>query len=474
MCQKKKIKVKKTKLEAKKREGESKMLAFQHLSSWILQFLKKLDLATIPPSTAASLLIAHTIILSEYAKTSSIGGKAKDSINGPESSETGALANDSATEIPLKKKKTPKYLKLLNRSIKLGELCLSSSNPYLVEHTLNFFVKVGERSFILKSHVSPDLLTVMWSTLCQRDLLSPNAEFSQLSRFCLYCLLPLASSEEFENILKDLIRTTQTQTNIVQALLLWQLVIPAKVNERNVILRRTAMEHLIPLLVNLVTLQNPKTSSVELLLPVVETVRVAIKSRLAFSSQSRALALKLCASIHLHLLSFDNFHKIFSIVVDIMNSILLQYSDFAMERIPSVLAVVGQFSEALVAQSSQDHKLGDDELKILVDCSNNFEHLVSSVASHRKELKSVIHFTIARIVISLQQTVVCKDVRTILETIVYRLLDICSEYGLNHLLVTLPQANITLLKHLHKNFTEFYRYRSNAAAREPSINNRIK
>lgn len=46
----------------------------------------------------------------------------------------------------------------------------------------------------------------------------------------------------------------------------------------------------------------------------------------------------------------------------------------------------------------------------------------------------------------------------VVESVVYRLLDLCDSYCLQHLLVALPPAATTLLKHLHDNYSTFHRF----------------
>ncbi|XP_068224856.1 uncharacterized protein [Palaemon carinicauda] len=97
---------------------------------------------------------------------------------------------------------------------------------------------------------------------------------------------------------------------------------------------------------------------------------------------------------------------------------------------------------------------------MLVHCSYVLEKLVGSLSSFRPDLKKVIHVTLGRIIVCLQSTSVYPEVKVILENIIYHLLDICSQHSYNHLVVTLPSTSGTLLKHLHKNYENFYRYHS--------------
>ena len=54
------------------------------------------------------------------------------------------------------------------------------------------------------------------------------------------------------------------------------------------------------------------------------------------------------------------------VVMQTMCLLIMNFADFTVERIPSLLAVLGHFSEALVARSNQDHNLTEEEVKVSI------------------------------------------------------------------------------------------------------------
>ncbi|XP_066985984.1 uncharacterized protein [Macrobrachium rosenbergii] len=455
------MKVKNAETKVAEEDDESRETAFEHLSSWILKFLKKADMATIQPPTAASLLIAHTIILSEEAKNLR---DIQNPASQQDSEKEGQTEIHNTAEVKRSKKKTPKCMKLLDHSLKLCELCVLGNNAYLVEHALNFYQKLGEHYSVLCSYLPVDFFKANWVILCNENLWLKNSELKQVLQSCLNSLMLIATDDEFENVLKKLIRDTQILTNISHTLTIWQIVVSSKLDRKKVIMKRVAEEHLTILLINLVTLKSSDMSS-DALLSVVETLQVIVKSHSMMSAQSRGLFMKLCTSLPLLQLPLGYFYKIFRILIDIVTSVVVSSSDCVKECIPSILVAVGQFSEALISHSDQNSKLNEQEIKMLVQCSSVLEVFVGSLTSFRPDLKQVIHVALGRIIVCLQNTSVYPDVKVILENVIYHLLGICSQHSFNHLSVTLPSTSATLLKHLHKNYENFYRYHSHVGKR---------
>ncbi|CAL4120171.1 unnamed protein product, partial [Meganyctiphanes norvegica] len=92
-------------------------------------------------------------------------------------------------------------------------------------------------------------------------------------------------------------------------------------------------------------------------------------------------------------------------------------------------------------------------------CSNNLERVVREITQYSTEVNKIVHFTVANIVEALQQTTVYPAIKSVIESIVYRLLDLCDNYCLRHLMVALPPATTTLLKHLHNNYNTYRKFR---------------
>ncbi|XP_064108385.1 uncharacterized protein LOC135216817 [Macrobrachium nipponense] len=449
-------KLKKAETKVAEEGEESREAAYEHLSSWILKFLKKADMATIQPPTAASLLIAHTIILSEEAKNF---GDIQNHTSQQDSEKEGQTEIHNTAEVKHSKKKTPKCMKLLDHSLKLCELCVLGNNGYLVEHALNFYQKLGEHHSSLCSYLPQDFFRANWVILCNENLWSKNSDLKQVLQSCLNSFILIATDDEFENVLKKLIGDIQTLANISHTLTIWQIVISSQLDRKKVVVRRIAERHLTLWLINLVTLKSSDVSS-HTLLSVVETLQVIVKSNSMMTKQSRGLFMKLSTSLPLLPLPLEYFYKIFRILIDIVTSVVVSSSDCIKECIPSILIFVGQFSEALISHSNRKNKLNEQEIKMLVQSSALLEVFAGSLTSLRPFFKNVMHVALGRIIVCLQSTSVYPDVKVILENIIYHLLDICSRHSFNHLSVTLPSTSATLLKHLYKNYENFYRYHS--------------
>ncbi|XP_068225438.1 uncharacterized protein [Palaemon carinicauda] len=375
-------------------DDDSRQKAYEHLSSWILKFLKKADMATIQPPTAAALLIAHTIIMAEEARNHR---ELQNSASQQDSHREDQTEIHSNADVKPSKKKTPKFMKLLDHSLKLCKLCVMGNNPYLVEHTLNFYQKIGEHYSILGCFLPHDFFTATWTVLCSENLWAKNTELKQGIQSSLNSLLHVATEDDFENILKELIKEVQILPNISHTLTIWQIVISSQLEGKKVVMKRVAEEHLTVILINLVTLKSSDLSS-DMLLSVVETLEVIVKSHFIFSAQSRGLFMRLCTSLPLFPLPLGCFHKIFKVLVGIVMSIAKSNTDFAKECIPSILVAVGQFSEALISHANQNNNLPEQEIKvsgILFPDAVNFGPIVLAVLQR----KNVCHKNISNLYI---------------------------------------------------------------------------
>ncbi|KAK8399199.1 hypothetical protein O3P69_003369 [Scylla paramamosain] len=435
--------------------------AKQHLSTWILRYLKKMDLDTTCSATAATVLTAHTIIVQALAP-SLTAVKAKEEAKSSE--DNAGEAKDEETKedaVPMEDSgKKLKWKKLLGRSVQLSELCLSSGNKELEEYALAFLLTVSKHSGVLNAYLPPQLLTTAWSALSLPDRCPSGIDTDVYTKVSLEPVLLTASPEDYEKLLEDLvIRTHRGGAQLGHTLQLWRLVINSMATGANGFLKRTALEHLIPILVHLATSQptsGPPDCSV--LHGVLLTLQEIIQTTISFEDQTKAHLLMPCTAIQLHKLPHHNFCQIFNTAVNIVNSVVVSHSSVVVERTPTVLAAIAHLTTALITQASQEHKLEDQQIKELVGCSSNIERLVKQLDAFKVKLNKVVHFTMATIVIALQRTTVYPAVKMVIESIVYRLLDLCDSYCLQHLLVALPPATTTLLKHLHDNYSTFHRY----------------
>nr|XP_045617905.1 uncharacterized protein LOC123770265 [Procambarus clarkii]XP_045617906.1 uncharacterized protein LOC123770265 [Procambarus clarkii]XP_045617907.1 uncharacterized protein LOC123770265 [Procambarus clarkii] len=439
------------------------------LSTWILRELRKMDLATTAPPTAAAILTAHTIIV--LVKTHDSTRKKP---------HNNSLISESATEIDHETqmeidedppnledscnheqgKKIHKWQKLLGNTCHLAKLCLSSSHQELQEYALKFLFTVLQHSDVLQAYLPPHLFSTTWTALSGVDSLHMVIDALPHTKLSIDPLLSRASPDDYEKILQDLLKCTQSgTTDLTHTLRLWQVVIFSKVVGVNGALKRVALEHLIPILGNLVTIHGMSDKCVSPhLIPILETLRELINFALKFEAQTIALVLTPCTTIQFHTLPPDQFNQAFTAAVDIVNCILVRYPGVVMERTPSVLATITHLATSLIAQASQECKLEEDQIKVMVGCGTNLEHVVKELTTYKIKLNKIVHFTMAAIVGALQLTTVYPAVKVILESIVYRLLDLCDSHCLNHLLVALPPATTTFLKHLHSNYSTFHRY----------------
>ncbi|KAK7079490.1 hypothetical protein SK128_009576 [Halocaridina rubra] len=370
-----------------------------------------MTLSTVDPAKAATLLIAHIVILSvnlcdqtqkrnkECSKESANVDDSKDVLEVKDSLKESKSTGDSGemqlepptkvikkrkslaefkengeteelkpvdtkgTEItPFRRKKAPKYIRLIEDSINLSELCLSISNPNLVKHALCFLILVAKLSSKYDLNLPSFLFSNIWSILSKSEYLLV-AHFAPLVEKCMLTLIPLATTEEYEAVLEGLVKETQMLNDIPHFLVLWQIVIAAEVTGKNALHREIAVRSLIPHLVNYVTLQNLESSSPDLLIPLTETVKATVMSKTLHSAHSKTLALKLCMSVRLQLLPNHHFEKVFKILVRIMYILVKKDNTFTVERIPLVLETIAYFLEKMIERSSTEHNLQEDDIK---------------------------------------------------------------------------------------------------------------
>ncbi|XP_045129896.1 uncharacterized protein LOC123515415 isoform X2 [Portunus trituberculatus] len=438
--------------------------AKQHLTTWILRYVKKMDLDTTCPATAATVLTAHTIMVQAGApslteaqskeEAKSLEGIATES---SEAKKEGTKENAMSKEDT---KKSMKWKKLLGRSVQLSELCLSSGNKELEEYALAFLLTVAQHSDVLNAYLPPQLLTIAWSALSLPDRCPSGVDADVYAKVCLEPVLLTASPEEYNKLLEDLLlRTHKDHVQLSHTLRLWRLVINSTVTTVNGYLKRISLEYLIPILVHLATSHlTTAPSDCSLLHDVLLTLQEIIQTSFSVDDQTKAHLLMPCTTIQLHQLPHHNFCQIFNTAANIVNSVVVNHSNMVVDRTPTVLAAIAHLTTALITQASQEHKLEDQQIKELVECSSNIERLVKQLAAFEEKLNKVVHFTMATIVIALQRTTVYPAVKMVIESIVYRLLDLCDSHCLQHLLVALPPATTTLLKHLHDNYVTFHRY----------------
>ncbi|KAK4310865.1 hypothetical protein Pmani_017598 [Petrolisthes manimaculis] len=478
----------------------------KHLSQWIFRHLKKMDFATFDPSTAAAILTAHTIIV--LANTS--GGKTKlqktttkSQVTAEEGKELEKPEDVEMTEATKESEKQRKWQKLLSRSSELAELCLTCGHKELEEFALAFLQTVIKHLDTLQPYLPEHLVASVWKAISQPNHKSTfstdttsNSQLSRessvadshswvsqeplstkpkhtssssnvtsKSRYTLAPLLATAPPEDYKNLLKDLLRqTNRYNDNLPHTLGLWKLVITTMVFKANGDIKCVAMEHLIPILVELLTTpRDPMGDLSPHTLLILNTLKEAVDSSININPQARAQALTPCSTLRIYSLPLDQFSQMFVVLVNMMNSIVVRHSPVVMDRTPSVLAVVAHLTTSLIAQASQEHKLDQQQIKMLVECGSQLERMVRELSLYAVRLNKVVHFTVATIVEALQLTTVYPAVKSLVESVVYILLDLCNEHSLNHLLVALPTATTTLLKHLHNNYVTFHRFKSSKA-----------
>lgn len=205
--------------------------------------------------------------------------------------------------------KKPKWKKLLRRSVRLSELCLSSRNQELEEYALTFLFTIAKHSDTLHGYLPDHLLGIAWSALSHPDRVPLSTD--SLPALSLEPVLLTASPDDYEKLLEDLIERTNRGDQLCHTLKLWRLIINSMVTGASGFLKRTALEHLIPILVNLATTQG--TSEVPdctVLHAVLMTLQEIIQTSIMFEDQTKAHFLVPCTAIELHKLPVDNFCQV--------------------------------------------------------------------------------------------------------------------------------------------------------------------
>lgn len=292
--------------------------AKQHLSSWLLRHLKRMDLDTTAPAAAATLLTAHTIIVQTLAPALAGAGseKAAKPVESSATTESGkAKEEEGKQDDAVLKEDTTKKLKwkkLLRRSVQLSELCLSSGNQELEEYALAFLFTAAKHSDVLQGHLPSQLLTTAWSALSQPERFPLGVDSGICSKVSLEPVLLTASPEDYEKLLEDLVtRTNKGGGQLCHTLRLWRLVINSMATGANGFLKRTALEHLVPILVHLATTHGTSTEpDCGLLHAVLLTLQEIIQTSISFEDQTRAHFLMPCTVIQLHKLPFSDFCQV--------------------------------------------------------------------------------------------------------------------------------------------------------------------
>ncbi|CAL4067738.1 unnamed protein product, partial [Meganyctiphanes norvegica] len=236
-----------------------------HLSMWALRLLKHLDLAVAAPNTAANLLTIHALLIQiKCKKTAEPSAKPDEVIEPRDTKEK-------------KEGKTPKWQKMIGRSVQLSELCLKSGNSQLECCALDFLSTVTTHAIILGPTLSQGLLSTAWTalthelkdkhsiTLYKPDKLSNKAVgVSQMTdSVSLAPLFAVADVQEYEQLLLDLLKRTQEciyapkessellchkWEGMSHTLGLWQIVVCSRVEGQHGALKRQALDHLTAIL----------------------------------------------------------------------------------------------------------------------------------------------------------------------------------------------------------------------------------
>lgn len=275
-----------------------------------------MDLDTTCPATAATVLTAHTIIV--QARAHSL--KPAQAKEGAKSSEGNAVESSEAKEEETKEdatsnedtKKSMKWKRLLGRSVQLSELCLSSGNRELEEYALAFLLTVSKHSDVLNAYLPPQLLTTAWSALSLPDRCPSGIDADVYTKVSLEPVLLTASPDDYEKLLEDLVmRTHRGGAQLGHTLQLWRLVINSMATGANGHLKRTALEHLIPILVHLATSQPTRgPPDYPLLHGILLTLQEIIQTTMSFEDQTKAHLLMPCTAIQLNKLPHHHFCQV--------------------------------------------------------------------------------------------------------------------------------------------------------------------
>lgn len=292
--------------------------AKQHLSTWILRYLKRMDLDTTSPATAATILTAHTIIVQAMAPALT-KEKLKEDARSCEGTVTELIepknkeAKEEGDAVPKEDTiKKLKWKKLLGRSVQLSELCLSSGNKELEEYALTFLLTVAKHSEVLHAYLPPQLLTTAWSALSRPERCPSGIDADVYTKVSLEPVLLTASPDDYEKLLEDLVmRTHRGDAQLSHTLQLWRLVINSMATGANGFLKRTALEHLIPILVHLATIHDTSVvPDYSVLHSVLLTLQEIIQTSISFEDQMKAHLLMPCTTIQLYKLPHHNFCQV--------------------------------------------------------------------------------------------------------------------------------------------------------------------
>lgn len=291
-----------------------------------------MDFATTAPSTAAAMLSAHTIIvLTKASQEKETHDQKAPERNTDEtaqkdvemaSEETSEHLSGKLSVVEATKEtdatsheesgKSKKWQKILNHSFQLAELCFNSKHPELEDYAMIFLLTVSRYFDTLEALPLSRLFTSVWKVLSNSDNLAGNSDSLLHFQLSLKPLLSFASPEDYEKLLQDLLKQTQTRdSNLTHTMMLWQLVIASKVYGVNGSKKRAALERLIPMLVNLVdTLGTSTEGTCPLLMPLIETLKELIDSDIGFTNHARATVLAPCSIVPLQNLPVDQFHQV--------------------------------------------------------------------------------------------------------------------------------------------------------------------
>ena len=277
-----------------------------------------MDLDTTSPASAATILTAHTIIVQAMAPAlASVKPKVdaescKDpttKLDEPKDEEAMEEGDTMPKEDTVKKLK---WKKLLGRSIQLSELCLSSGNKELEEYALAFLLTVAKHSDVLNTYLPPQLMSTAWSALSLPERCPSGIDADAYTKVSLEPVLLTATSEDYEKLLEDLVvRTHKGGGQLSHTLQLWRLVTNSMAIGANGFLKRTALEHLIPILVHLATTQgNNAVPDYALIHGVLLTLQEIIQTSISFEDQTKAHLLMPCTTIQFDKLPHHNFCQV--------------------------------------------------------------------------------------------------------------------------------------------------------------------
>lgn len=260
------------------------------------------------PVTAACILTGHTITIA--TKVKHIKSKQKEEQQELEKEEQQELEKEEPPkEEETQPQKPKRWQKLLGHTLELASLCLASGDEELKEYALTFLTVVSKHGSILKQYV-PNLLLTVWKALSHPKCISGTTSIVQGSNISLTPLFSSATPEEYENLLQDLLKSTQGD-NLINTFMLWKIVINSKTVGHKKRLKCMAVEHLVYILVDLVSAHSADEKSVSpLLVPTLEHLKEVIGSPVTLGPQIRVLGLIPCTTIPLNTLPTEEFKNV--------------------------------------------------------------------------------------------------------------------------------------------------------------------